>query len=74
MGDPFQVLAEHILVWRLPLGADLNGPPSGFFYDHPQAGFCIGVNSQMTPGRQVFTLARLLPLPRRRRGGVRARR
>lgn len=57
LGDPFQVLDEHVLVWRLPLGEDLCEAPSGFFYNHPQAGFCIAVNSQMTLGRQVFTLA-----------------
>lgn len=55
--DPFQVLDEHVLIWRLPLGADLGAAPSGFFYNHPEAGFCIVVNSEMTLGRQVFTLA-----------------
>jgi Zn-dependent peptidase ImmA (M78 family)/transcriptional regulator with XRE-family HTH domain len=57
LGDPFQVLDEHVLVWRLPLGEDLCEAPSGFFYNHPQAGFCVVINSQMTLGRQVFTLA-----------------
>jgi len=57
LGDPFQVLDEHVLIWRLPLGEDLCESPSGFFYNHPRAGFCIVVNSQMTLGRQVFTLA-----------------
>lgn len=57
LGDPFQVLDEHLLVWRLPLGADLGQAPSGFFYNHPQAGFCLAVNSEMTLGRQVFTVA-----------------
>lgn len=57
LGDPFQVLAEHVLIWRMPLGADLMEAPSGFFYNHPQAGFCIAINSEMTLGRQVFTLA-----------------
>lgn len=57
LGDPFQVLDEHVLIWRLPLGLDLDEAPSGFFYNHPQAGFCIAVNSEMTLGRQVFTLA-----------------
>lgn len=57
LGDPFQVLDEHVLVWRFPLGKDLCEAPSGFFYNHPQAGFCIVINSQMTLGRQVFTLA-----------------
>lgn len=57
LGDPFQVLDEHVLIWQLPLGADLHEAPSGFFYNHPQAGFCVVVNSRMTLGRQVFTLA-----------------
>ncbi len=57
LGDPFRVLDEHVLIWRLALGADLGAAPSGFFYNHPEAGFCIVVNSEMTLGRQVFTLA-----------------
>lgn len=57
LGDPFQVLDEYVLIWRLALGANLDEAPSGFFYNHPQAGFCIAVNSEMTFGRQVFTLA-----------------
>lgn len=57
LGDPFQLLDAHILIWRLPLGEDLGNSPSGLFYNHPRAGFCIAVNSQMTLGRQVFTLA-----------------
>jgi Zn-dependent peptidase ImmA (M78 family)/transcriptional regulator with XRE-family HTH domain len=56
LGDPFQVFDEHVLIWRLPLGTDLAEAPSGFFYNHPDAGFCIAVNSEMTLGRQVFTL------------------
>jgi Zn-dependent peptidase ImmA (M78 family)/transcriptional regulator with XRE-family HTH domain len=57
LGDPFRVADEHILVWRLPLGEDLDGAPSGLFYNHPQAGFSIVINSNMTLGRQVFTVA-----------------
>lgn len=57
LGDPFQVLDAHVLLWRLPLGEDLGQAPSGLFYNHPRAGFCIAVNSQITLGRQVFTLA-----------------
>ena len=57
LGDPFRVADEHILVWRLPLGSDLAGAPSGLFYNHPQAGFSVVVNSDMTLGRQVFTVA-----------------
>src|SRR5262249_27487708 len=57
LGDPFRVADEYVLVWRLPLGEDLDGAPSGLFYNHPQAGFSIVINSNMTLGRQVFTLA-----------------
>lgn len=57
LGDPFRVADEYVLIWRLPLGEDLNGAPSGLFYNHPQAGFSIVVNSNMTLGRQVFTVA-----------------
>jgi Zn-dependent peptidase ImmA (M78 family) len=57
LADPFQLLDAHVLIWRLPLGEDLLQSPSGLFYNHPRAGFCIAVNSQMTLGRQVFTLA-----------------
>jgi transcriptional regulator with XRE-family HTH domain/predicted HTH domain antitoxin len=57
VADPFRTLYDQILIWRLPLGEDLGESPSGLFYSHPQAGFCVAVNSQMTLGRQVFTLA-----------------
>jgi Zn-dependent peptidase ImmA (M78 family) len=57
LGDPFRVADEYVLIWRLPLGEDLDGAPSGLFYNHPQAGFSIVINSNMTLGRQVFTLA-----------------
>jgi Zn-dependent peptidase ImmA (M78 family)/DNA-binding XRE family transcriptional regulator len=57
LGDPFQALDPHVLVWRLPFGSDLEEAPSGLFYNHPRAGFCVAVNSDMTLGRQVFTLA-----------------
>lgn len=57
LADPFQLLDGHALIWRLPLGEDLGQSPSGLFYNHPAAGFFIAVNSQMTLGRQVFTLA-----------------
>lgn len=52
----FRLVDEHVLVFRLFLG-DLEAAPSGLFYNHPRAGFCIVVNSDMTLGRQVFTLA-----------------
>lgn len=57
LGDPFRVADEYLLVWRLPLGEDLAGAPSGLFYNHPQASFSIAINSNMTLGRQVFTVA-----------------
>jgi Zn-dependent peptidase ImmA (M78 family)/transcriptional regulator with XRE-family HTH domain len=53
LADPFGALGEQVLAWRLPLGEDLDG----FFCNHPQAGFCVAVNSEMTLGRQVFALA-----------------
>ncbi len=57
LGDPFRVADEYVLIWRVPLGSDLSGAPSGLFYNHPQAGFSIVVNSDMTLGRQYFTVA-----------------
>ena len=57
LGDPFQALDPHVLIWRLPFGSDLDEAPSGLFYNHPRVGFCVAVNSDMTLGRQVFTLA-----------------
>jgi Zn-dependent peptidase ImmA (M78 family)/transcriptional regulator with XRE-family HTH domain len=57
VGDPFRVADEYVLIWRLPLGEDLDSAPSGLFYNHPQVGFSIVVNSNMTLGRQVFTVA-----------------
>jgi Zn-dependent peptidase ImmA (M78 family)/transcriptional regulator with XRE-family HTH domain len=57
LGDPFRVADEYVLIWRLPLGEDLDSAPSGLFYNHPQAGFSIVVNSNMSLGRQVFTVA-----------------
>ena len=40
-----------------PLGGDLLQAPSGIFLNHPEAGFSILVNLDMTPGRQRFTIA-----------------
>lgn len=57
LGDPFRVADEHVFIWRLPLGENLDSTPSGLFYNHPQLGFSIVVNSNMTLGRQVFTVA-----------------
>jgi Zn-dependent peptidase ImmA (M78 family)/transcriptional regulator with XRE-family HTH domain len=57
LGDPFRVADEYVFVWRLPLGEDLDSAPSGLFYNHPQLGFSVVVNSSMTLGRQVFTVA-----------------
>ncbi len=55
--DLFRLVDEHVLVFSLSLGSDLTSAPSGLFYNHPLAGFCVVVNSDMTLGRQVFTLA-----------------
>ena len=55
--DLFRLVDEHVLVFRLSLGSDLTTAPSGLFYNHPRAGFCVVVNSDMTLGRQLFTLA-----------------
>lgn len=56
LGDPFRVADDHVLIWRLPLGEDLQGAPSGFFYNHPLVGFSVVINSDMTLGRQAFTV------------------
>ncbi|HXG39705.1 MAG TPA: ImmA/IrrE family metallo-endopeptidase [Candidatus Limnocylindrales bacterium] len=55
--DLSHVLDERVMVSRLALGSDLAEAPSGCFYNDPRVGFCIVVNSDMTLGRQVFTLA-----------------
>lgn len=46
-----------ITVYRAPLGSDLNQAPSGAFLKHPDVGFSILVNLDMTPGRRRFTVA-----------------
>ncbi len=46
-----------ITVFRAPLGSDLAHAPSGAFLDHPDVGFSILVNLDMTPGRRRFTIA-----------------
>jgi Zn-dependent peptidase ImmA (M78 family)/transcriptional regulator with XRE-family HTH domain len=56
LGDAFHVLDDQALIFRVALGPDLNSTPSGLFYNHPEVGFCVVVNSDMTFGRQVFTL------------------
>ncbi len=53
----FEIADDAALVFRLPLGEHDGLAPSGFFYNHPRAGFCVTVNSEMSLGRQVFTLA-----------------
>ena len=42
---------------RVPLGDDLSRTISGAFFAHPEVGFSILVNLQMTPGRRRFTVA-----------------
>jgi len=46
-----------ITVYRAPLGGDLTKAPSGAFLNHPDVGFSILVNLDMTPGRRRFTVA-----------------
>jgi Zn-dependent peptidase ImmA (M78 family)/transcriptional regulator with XRE-family HTH domain len=46
-----------ITVYRSSLGADLTTAPSGAFLNHPDIGFSILVNLDMTPGRRRFTVA-----------------
>jgi len=56
IGNLFSLADDYLLIFRLPLG-DLERGPSGFFYNHPEVGFCVVVNSNMDRGRQLFTLA-----------------
>lgn len=46
-----------ITIYRAPLGSDLSSAPSGAFVNHPDVGFSILVNLDMTPGRRRFTAA-----------------
>ena len=46
-----------VTVYRAPLGGDLRRAPSGAFLNHPQVGFSVLVNLDMTPGRRRFTVA-----------------
>jgi Zn-dependent peptidase ImmA (M78 family)/DNA-binding XRE family transcriptional regulator len=46
-----------ITVYRAPLGGNLTKAPSGAFLNHPDVGFSILVNLDMTPGRRRFTVA-----------------
>jgi Zn-dependent peptidase ImmA (M78 family)/DNA-binding XRE family transcriptional regulator len=46
-----------ITVFRAELGADLGTTISGAFLNHPDLGFSILVNLNMTPGRRRFTVA-----------------
>jgi len=46
-----------VTVYRAPLGDDLGRAPSGAFLNHPEVGFSILVNLDMTPGRRRFTVA-----------------
>lgn len=46
-----------ITVLRSPLGPDLSETLSGAFFAHPDVGFSILVNLEMTPGRRRFTVA-----------------
>lgn len=46
-----------ITVYRSSLGGDLTRTISGAFLHHPEVGFAILVNLDMTPGRRRFTIA-----------------
>lgn len=46
-----------ITVYRAALGADLSQSPSGAFVNHPDVGFSVLVNLEMTSGRRRFTIA-----------------
>lgn len=46
-----------ITVYRASLGKRLSSSPSGAFLNHPDIGFSILVNLDMTPGRRRFTVA-----------------
>lgn len=46
-----------IIIYRSSLGPDLSRAPSGAFVNHPDVGFAILVNLDMTPGRRRFTAA-----------------
>lgn len=46
-----------VTVLRAPLGLDLSRTISGAFFNHPEVGFSILVNLEMTPGRRRFTVA-----------------
>jgi Zn-dependent peptidase ImmA (M78 family)/DNA-binding XRE family transcriptional regulator len=46
-----------ITVFRTRLGADLTQTISGAFFNHPEVGFSLLVNLDMTPGRRRFTVA-----------------
>jgi Zn-dependent peptidase ImmA (M78 family)/DNA-binding XRE family transcriptional regulator len=51
--------SKDVLVYRASLGSIGEGSDgsSGAFFNHPRLGYCILVNADTTPGRQVFTLA-----------------
>ncbi len=58
VGDLPTLLEETgMTVYRAPLGADLKSSVSGAFLNHPRTGFSILVNTETTPGRQLFTIA-----------------
>jgi transcriptional regulator with XRE-family HTH domain len=58
VGDLPGLLDEMgITLYRTPLGDNLETSVSGAFLNHPRLGFSIAVNTDTTPGRQVFTMA-----------------
>lgn len=49
--------ALGVAVYLASLGPDLSRAPSGAFLNHPDVGFAILVNADMTPGRRCFAIA-----------------
>lgn len=46
-----------VTILRAPLGQDLDRTISGAYFNHPEIGFSLLVNVEMTPGRRRFTVA-----------------
>jgi Zn-dependent peptidase ImmA (M78 family)/DNA-binding XRE family transcriptional regulator len=53
----YAFLEQKVLVFEVSLGKVEGKGVSGAFCNHPKLGYCILVNRDTTPGRQVFTLA-----------------
>jgi Zn-dependent peptidase ImmA (M78 family)/DNA-binding XRE family transcriptional regulator len=53
----YAFLEQKVLVFEVSLGQIKGTGVSGAFCNHDRLGYCILVNRDTTPGRQVFTLA-----------------